>query len=180
MKWVDETIEGEIDAKQFGGISGTSTTDVLVELVHMWYKATDKWNSYVRVVMLDFSKAFELINHHLLLDKLQSYGLPAHILRWMTTFLLDRAQRVKIGNEYSHSGHPNGEVLQRTLSGSKCFLVYINYLRTTVPLYQYVIWHGTNTWIILWKIIRHKMVKHYPACVTCYNKHVDNIVKKGW
>ena len=31
MKWVDETIEGEIDAKQFGGISGTSTTDVLVE-----------------------------------------------------------------------------------------------------------------------------------------------------
>ena len=41
MKWVNETIEGEIDAKQFGGISGTSTTDVLVELVHMWYKATD-------------------------------------------------------------------------------------------------------------------------------------------
>ena len=32
----------EIDAKQFGGISGTSTRDVLVELVHMWYKATDK------------------------------------------------------------------------------------------------------------------------------------------
>ena len=30
MKWVDETIEGETDAKQFGGISGTSTTDVLV------------------------------------------------------------------------------------------------------------------------------------------------------
>ena len=108
MKWVDETVEGEIDAKQFGGISGTSTTDVLVELVHMWYKATDKLNSYVRVVMLDFSKAFDLINHHLLLDKLHSYGLPAPILRWMATFLLDRAQRVKIGNEYSHSGHPNG------------------------------------------------------------------------
>ena len=92
MKWVDETIEGGIDAKHFGGISGTSSTDVLVDLVHMWYKATDKLNSYVRVVMLDFSKAFGLINHHLLLDKLQSYGLPAHILRWMATFLLDKAQ----------------------------------------------------------------------------------------
>ena len=34
-KSVDETFEREIDAKQFGGISGTSTTDVLVELVHM-------------------------------------------------------------------------------------------------------------------------------------------------
>ena len=31
MKWVDERIEREIDAKQFGGIDGTSTTDVLVE-----------------------------------------------------------------------------------------------------------------------------------------------------
>ena len=51
VKWVDKTIEGEIDPKQFGGISGTSTTDVLVELVHVWYKATDKLNSYVRVVM---------------------------------------------------------------------------------------------------------------------------------
>ena len=61
IKWVDETIEGEIDAKQFGGISGTSTTDVLVELVHMWHKATDELNSYVRVVMLYLSKAFDLM-----------------------------------------------------------------------------------------------------------------------
>ena len=57
MKWMDDTIEGEIDAKQFGGISGTSTTDVFVELVHMWYKATDKLNSYVRVVMIDFKQS---------------------------------------------------------------------------------------------------------------------------
>ena len=35
VKWMDETVEGEIDAKQFGGISETSTTCVLVELVHM-------------------------------------------------------------------------------------------------------------------------------------------------
>ena len=44
MEWVDETSEVEIDVTQFGEIIGTSTTDVLVELVHMWYKATDKLN----------------------------------------------------------------------------------------------------------------------------------------
>ena len=138
MKWVDETNESEIDAKQFGGVTGTFITYIFVELVHMWYKATDKLNSYVRVVTLDFSKAFDLINHHLLLDKLQSYWLAEHILRWMATFLLDRDQRVKTGNEYSHYGHPNGRVPQGTLSGLKCFLVYINDLKTTVPLYKHV------------------------------------------
>ena len=88
--------------------------------------------------MLDFRKAFDLINHHVLLDKLQSYGLSVHILRWMARYLLCRAKRVKIGNEYSHSGHPSGGVQQDTLSGAKCFLVYINDLILTVPLYKYV------------------------------------------
>ena len=63
MKWMDEAIEDEIDVTQFGGISGTSTTYILVEMVHLWYKSTYKLDSYVRVVMLDVSKAFDLINH---------------------------------------------------------------------------------------------------------------------
>ena len=56
----------------------------------------------------------------------------------MTTFVLDRAKQVKIGNEYSHSSHPSGGVQQDTLSGAKCFLVYINDLIMTVPLYKYI------------------------------------------
>ena len=70
MKWVDDAIEGEIGAKQFGGISGTLTTDVLVEVVHLCQRRQINW-IHVRVVMLDFSKAFELINYHLLLEKLE-------------------------------------------------------------------------------------------------------------
>ena len=135
---VNEKIAENIKRNQFGGMGGASTTDALVEMIHRWSEATDKLDHYVRVALLDFSKAFDLINHTILLAKLKQYDLPPHIRRWIATFLLDRTQQVKIGNNFSPPGHPKGGVPQGTLLGPKCFLVYINDLETPAPLYKYV------------------------------------------
>ena len=116
MTYVDDIVCDAMDSKQFGGIAGTSTTDALVEMTHRWYKATDRLNTYVRVVMLDFSKAFDLINHHILLEKLTNSGVTRHNVRWIGPFLLDRSQKVMIGSNCSRSGSPNGGVPQGTLS----------------------------------------------------------------
>ena len=62
--WVDDIVCDRIDDNQFGGVGGTLTTDALVEMTHKWYEAIDVLNNYVRVVLLDFSKAFDLLNHH--------------------------------------------------------------------------------------------------------------------
>ena len=99
MKPVDDIIDGELDSMQFGGIVGTSTTDVLVEMIHIWHNAADNLDTYVRVVMLDFSKTSHLINHHMLLEKLPLYDMSSHIIRCMATFLLDITQQIKLGNE---------------------------------------------------------------------------------
>ena len=83
-------------------IKGSSAVDALVEIVHKWYEATDTLGTYyVRILLLDFSKAFDRINHDILLEKLRLCGLPPHLLRWKAAFLLDRTQRVKVNNKMS-------------------------------------------------------------------------------
>ena len=134
LNMLNEKIEENIKRNQFGGMGGASTADALVEMINRWSEATDKLDHYIRVALLDFSKAFDLINHNILLLKLKQYDLPPHIRRWIATFLLDRTQQVKIGNNFSPPGHPKGGVRQGTLLGPKCFLVYINDLETPVSL----------------------------------------------
>ena len=64
--------------------------------------------------------------------------VPAHLVRWMAAFLLDREQRVKIGDAISRLGYPNGGIPHGTLYGPKHFLVNINGLRTPCHIYKYV------------------------------------------
>ena len=80
LKWVDSVVRARTDCRQFGSISGTCTIDILVEMVHQWYQATDTQGAYVRILLLDFSKAFDLINHTILIDKLQTMGLRLILL----------------------------------------------------------------------------------------------------
>ena len=114
---VNDNIEENINCNQLGGMGGASTTDAIVEIIHRWSDANDKLDHYVRVALLD--------NHDTLLVKLKQYDLPPHIRRWIATFLLDRTQQVKTGNNFSPPG-------------PKCFLVYIDDLETAAPLYKYV------------------------------------------
>ena len=126
LNWVDDVITPQLDERQFGGLSGTGTTDALVEMVHKWYEATDKSDTFVRVLLVDYSKAFDHINHEILIAKLCGMGLPAHLVRWMASFLIDRQQCVKICDTVSNIGYPNGDVPHGTLSGRKNFLVQVN------------------------------------------------------
>ena len=59
-----------IDPSQFGFILGSYTTFALISMFHQWLRATDGTGSTVRTALLDFRKAFDLVDHHILAAKL--------------------------------------------------------------------------------------------------------------
>ena len=68
VKWLWEIIFDKIDTKQFGSVKGYSTVHALVELLHTCYSSTDASRNFVRILLLDYSKAFDLINHQIVLQ----------------------------------------------------------------------------------------------------------------
>ncbi len=82
-------------------VTGTCTTDALAEMLHEWYKATEHRQTFVRVLLVNYTKAFDLINHDILINMVTDSGMSPHIVRWMAAFLLNRTRRVKLGDIWS-------------------------------------------------------------------------------
>ncbi len=72
VNWMNEDIHGKITESQFGGIRNSSTALALLYLTHKWYKVMDTPNRIIRIVFLDFKKAFDLIDHNVLLENMKS------------------------------------------------------------------------------------------------------------
>ncbi len=94
-------IEDLIDTHQYGSVKGSSTVLALVELVHCWLAALEPNGKVVRILLLDFRKALDRVDHKILLPKLANAGLPNFLIKWITNFLCERKQRIKIGSTTS-------------------------------------------------------------------------------
>ena len=86
-------------------------------MLHTWFKNTDGNGSTTRVMLFNFRKAFDLIDHNILAKTLSTYNIPETIKYWILDFLSNRKQRVKLGDdcqsEWSnvYAGVPQGTKL---------------------------------------------------------------------
>jgi hypothetical protein len=89
------------DPNHFGSTNNRSTTHALIKLADLFFKSADSPDTIIRILFVDFAKAFDLVNHNVLLRKFQAYDFPPHITAWSMSFLHERKQFVEVRNNKS-------------------------------------------------------------------------------
>ena len=97
--YIKLALEKEVDSNQFGSISGSSNVLALISVVHKLPEATDGNGATMRVFLFDYRKAFDLIDHSILVTILKQIKVPTCIINWIIDFLSDRSQRVKLSKD---------------------------------------------------------------------------------
>ena len=97
--FVGSAVPELIDPDQFGAVSKSSTVQALISMIHQLVQATDGSGAAVRLVLFDYRKAFDLIDHTLLVQKIYRLAIPRGIARWVSDFLMNRQQRVKLSRD---------------------------------------------------------------------------------
>ena len=143
-------LTGQFYQGQNGFRTMHSCETAIAELVGTILKNQEE-KKYTLGVFIDLSKAFDTLNHQILLTKLNNYGIRGHSLQWFTSYLSNRTMRVKhstdtgklvYSTEYKLDyGTPQGSCL-----GPLLFLVFINDIHLSM-LYSDTILFADDTTI---------------------------------
>lgn len=126
--WLWDFVKDKLHQNQFGGVKNSSTAHALTKMLHDWHEAVHNNNS-VRLLLVDYKKAFDLVDHNVLLAKLNDLDVPNFIINWIGAFLSDRKIRVRINNELSDWLKINGSVPQGSKLGPLLYVIMINDLQ---------------------------------------------------
>ena len=102
-----------------------NTQNSLLRMIESW-KVRLNNRSKVGVIITDLSKAFDSLNHELLLIKLKTYGLDNYSVTFTKSYLTNRLQRCKINNSFCEWGKVLNGVPKGSILGSLLFNIFLN------------------------------------------------------
>ena len=116
---------------QFGFRKNHSTAMAILEAVDFCYENMDSNNKIVGIYF-DLQKAFDTVDHNLLLNKLYHVGIRGLMHNWLTNYLSNRKQYTSINGVFSEMGDIVCGVPQGSVLGPLLFLIYVNDISTAV------------------------------------------------
>ena len=123
---------------QFGFRQKHSTTHALLMFLDKVAHAIDNMSHTVGI-FLDFSKAFDTINHNILLNKLSHYGIRGKALEWFRNYLTDRKQFVCVNGQESYQRSISCGIPQGSLLGPLLFIIYINDFQNSSQILSFIL-----------------------------------------
>jgi hypothetical protein len=116
---------------QSGFRSAFSTETTLIHLTDSIKRQADMGH-YTGMIVLDLQKAFDTVNHPILLNKLKALGLAKKSVEWFQSYLTDRFQVVDIDGTISSKSNITCGVPQGSILGPLLFLIYVNDMESSV------------------------------------------------
>lgn len=116
----------KLNPAQYGAIKKLSTLYYLVSLFDFVLKALDKPNVHVIIVLLDLSKAFDLVDHNVLINCLKRLKVNSNDMEWVGDFLRGRSQCTKYNNKFSKPLPLNNGIPQGTKVAVLAFICLID------------------------------------------------------